>query len=90
MGHVSNKLQALITTGGAFSSMVVRSKITSHSANRAKRSENLKFVLLTEVSGLLAWIGVLTALVEEGIHHEWKDSFDGDAKGVLALEVLIS
>jgi hypothetical protein len=68
--------------------LFIRSQISSYSANRAKRSENLKFVFLTEFSGLLAWAGALTAFVEEGIHHQWKDPFDSNAKGVVALEVL--
>jgi hypothetical protein len=70
--------------------LVIRRGIDSYRADRAKRSENLKFVFLTEFSGLLAWIGVLAAFVEEAIHCRCKDPFDGNAKGVIALEVLIS
>jgi hypothetical protein len=70
--------------------MVVRGGIKPSGLDRAKRSQNLKFVFLTEMTGLLAWLAVLITLVDEGIKHHWRDPFDGDAKGVVALEILMS
>jgi hypothetical protein len=64
--------------------------VNADSLDRAKRSQNLKFVFLTEITSLLAWVAVLTALVEEGVKHHWRDPFDTDSKGVVALEVLMS
>jgi hypothetical protein len=78
-------LQALLTAGGALGSMYLRAQVKTGSiTGSSKRSNNLKFVFLTECSGLLAWIGVFTALMHESAHKH----LDGDAKGVAALEIL--
>lgn len=80
-------LKCLLTALGTVASLTVRCRGTSH-YNRLKvaRAQNQRFVLLTEMSALLAWIACMGVLIREGRRHT--ERFDRYARAVVGLELI--
>jgi hypothetical protein len=69
-------------------SLLIRGETRKLHGYRTKRQQNGKFVLRVEVVGLLAWLGILGAVINEGIHLHFGGRFDKIAKAMLSMIVL--
>lgn len=67
-------------------SMIIRGSgpAVTYVGDMTNRETNMKFVFLTEFSGFLAWVGCVTALINEGQRH--KGRFDRKAKTLVFFE----
>jgi hypothetical protein len=85
----ANSSQCLLTIGATFNSLAARLKGDGgyFYTNLTKRSKNPKFVLPVELLAMLAWLGVLASLANEGVQARWKKNVD---RFVIALTSLVA